>query len=46
MMLLVEHLEKSAPLIFDEIRRWRYLLWDEYIEFKNRNKSYKEILIP
>jgi hypothetical protein len=31
---VVEHLEKVHPssLIVEEIRRWRYLLWDEYIE--------------
>jgi hypothetical protein len=38
----VEHLEKSSPLIFEEIRRWRYLLWDDYIEFK-REKEQVEI---
>jgi len=28
-MLMVEHLENNSHLIFEEIRRWRYLLWDE-----------------
>lgn len=33
-MLMVEHLQKSSPLIADEIRRWGYLLWDEWVEYQ------------
>jgi hypothetical protein len=42
----VEHLENNAPLIFDEIKRWRYLLWDEYIEYKRDEEHRKKILVP
>jgi hypothetical protein len=38
----VEHFEKSLLLIFDEIRRWRYLLWDDYIEFKREEEHWKK----
>jgi len=44
--LLVEHLENNAPLIFDEIRRWRYLLWDDYIEYKREQERSEKLLIP
>lgn len=29
---MVEHLENNIPLIEAEIRRWRYLLWDDWVE--------------
>ncbi len=44
--LLVEHLEKSSPLIFAEIERWRYLLWDEYIEYKREQERLEKLPIP
>jgi hypothetical protein len=44
--LLVEHLEKSSPLIFEEIKRWRYLLRDEYIEFKRAKERRKKLVAP
>lgn len=31
---LVEHLEKSSPLIVEEMHRWRDLLWDNYLDHK------------
>jgi hypothetical protein len=43
---LVEHLENNSPLIFAEIERWRYLLWDEYIEFKREEERRKMLLVP
>lgn len=43
---LVEHLEKSTPLIFEEIRRWRYLLWDDYIEYKHEQEQRKKLVVP
>jgi len=36
---MVEHLEKRSPLIVEEIHRWRYLLWDDYIEFKDKKNG-------
>jgi hypothetical protein len=40
---MVELLEKSSPLIVDEVRRWRYLLLDEYIEHQQSKDSVKEL---
>jgi hypothetical protein len=31
---MVEHLEKSSPLIFEEIARWRDLLWEDWLDFQ------------
>jgi len=42
---MVEHLQKSSPLIFDEIRRWRYLLWDDYIDYTFRREQSQEIVV-
>jgi hypothetical protein len=42
----VEHLENNAPLIFEEIRRWQYLLWDDYIEYKREQERSKKLLVP
>ncbi len=35
---MVEHLENSSPLIVKEIRRWCDLLWDDYLDYKYREK--------
>jgi len=35
---MVEHLEKSSPLIIEEVRRWRDLLGDDYLDHKHREK--------
>jgi hypothetical protein len=43
---LGENLEESSPLIFAEIERWRYLLWDEYIEFKREQERLEKLPIP
>lgn len=32
----MEHLEKSSPLIVEEMARWQDLLWDDYIYITNR----------
>ncbi|MEX0749139.1 MAG: hypothetical protein WD467_01355 [Candidatus Saccharimonadales bacterium] len=40
---LVEHLEKSSPLIIDEVHRWRDLLWNDY---KYKQKRSTEIDNP
>jgi hypothetical protein len=42
---LVEHLEKSSPIIVDEIHRWRYLLWGDYIEYKREEEQQKKLLV-
>lgn len=44
--LLVEHLEKSSPLIIEEIRRWRDLIWDDYLEHKYRTERPTDTLVP
>ena len=45
-MLMVEHLEKSTPLIFQELDRWRDLLWEDYLEFKQEQKRRKMLVAP
>jgi hypothetical protein len=45
-MLMVEHLENNSHLIFEEIRRWRYLLWDEWIEYKSEVEYQKRRVSP
>jgi hypothetical protein len=42
---MVEHLENNAPLIFDEIKRWRYLLWDDYLEYSYEQRRLKKMEI-
>jgi len=36
---MVEHLEKSSPLIVEEIARWHDLLWDDYLYHKHSKAS-------
>lgn len=43
---LVEHLEKSSPLIVEEVRRWRELLWDDWINYKRGKERNKMLAIP
>jgi hypothetical protein len=43
---LVEHLENSSPLIFDEVRRWRDLLWDDYLDYKYRKNRSSDVDSP
>lgn len=43
---LVEHLEKSSPLIFKELDRWRDLLWEDYLEYKQEEERHKKLAIP
>lgn len=45
-VFLVEHLKNNAPLIVDEIRRWRYLLRDDYIEHQHREEHEQRLLHP
>lgn len=40
---VVERLEKSTPLIFDEIARWRGLLWDDYVYHKHEQEQQKKV---
>ena len=41
-----EHLEKSSPLIIEEIDRWRDLIWDDYLDYKREKKRLKKLAIP
>lgn len=43
---LVEHLENSSPLIIDEVHRWHDLLWDDYLDYKYREKRSSEVYNP
>jgi hypothetical protein len=43
---MVEHLEKSSPLIVEEIHRWRDLLWDDYLDYKYREKGSSDVDNP
>lgn len=43
---MVEHLENSSPLIIEEIRRWRDLLWDDYLDHKYREKHSTDVHNP
>ena len=45
-MLMVEHLEKSSPLIFAKLDRWRYLLWDEWVEWQREETRRKKLVVP
>jgi hypothetical protein len=45
-MLMVEHPENSSPLIVEEIRRWRYLLWDDWVEYQREEEQRKKLHIP
>ena len=42
----MEHLEKSSPLIVEEIGRWRDLLWDDYMNYKFRKSRSTDIDSP
>ena len=44
--LMEEHLEKSSPLIIEEIDRWRDLIWDDYLDYKREKKRLKKLAIP
>lgn len=37
-MLIVEHLEKSSPLIVDEVHRWRNIVWEDYVGYQAKRK--------
>jgi hypothetical protein len=45
-MLMAEHLENSSPLIIEEVRRWRDLLWDDYLDYKYREKRATDVDNP
>ena len=40
---LVDHIEKNSPLIEEEVRRWRYLLWDDYTEYQQEKDRVKRL---
>jgi len=41
-----EHLEKSSPLIIEEIIRWHDLLWEDYQDYKHTQKHTKKLSVP
>lgn len=45
-VFVVEHLEKSSPLIIEEVRRWRDLLWDDYLDYKYKKERASEVHNP
>ena len=42
----MEHLENSSPLIIEEVRRWRDLLWDDYLDYKYHQIQQSEVHNP
>ena len=42
LLYLVEQLEKSSPLILEEMQRWQDLLWDDYLFYKHSKSSAKK----
>jgi hypothetical protein len=43
---MVEHLEKSSPLIVDEVHRLHDLLWDDYLDYKYRENRSTDVDSP
>jgi hypothetical protein len=43
---MVEHLEKSSPLIFDELARWKGLIWEDYLDHQQERKKRKKVAVP
>lgn len=43
---MVEHLKNNAPQIIAEIRRWRFILWDDYTEEKQRKERERILVSP
>lgn len=43
---MVEHLENSSPLIIEEVRRWRDLLWDDYLDCEYHESRSTDIVDP
>ncbi len=43
---MVEHLENNAPLIVAELERWRDLLWEDYLEYKQEERRGKGSVVP
>jgi hypothetical protein len=43
---MVEHLEKSSPLIIEEVRRQHDLLWDDYLDYKYHVKRSTDVYNP
>ncbi len=42
----MERLEKSSPLIIEEVRRWRDLHWDDYLDYKYHEKRSTDVDNP
>lgn len=45
-MRMVEHLEKSSPLIMAELDRWRNLILEDYLDFQAQKKRRKKLRVP
>lgn len=43
---LEEHIEKSSPLIVEEIARWRDLLWEDYFDYQREKTRLKKLKVP
>lgn len=43
---MVEHLEKSSPLIVEEVHRRRDLLWYEYLDYEYSEKRSADVDVP
>ncbi len=46
--LMMEPLEKSAPLIVEGVARWKDLLWEDWLDFQveeNGERSYESLVV-
>jgi len=43
---MVKHLEKSLPLIAEEMARWKGLIWEDYLDYQTEQKRRKKSLVP
>jgi hypothetical protein len=46
MVIVGEHLEKGSPLIVEEIRRWKDLLWDDWVDHQSDGIRRKKTVLP
>jgi hypothetical protein len=43
---MVEHLEICSPAVFVELDRWKDILWDDYLYYKQLKTGPKKMGIP
>jgi len=36
---MVKHLEKSLPLIAEEMARWKGLIWEDYLDYQTEQSD-------